>query len=134
MSFLKERVSYLKGLAEGMQLDVSTNEGKLLKAIIEVMDDMALAVDDIEEVQEQLSEQVEDINDDLAEVEKAVFDEDDEHCCCEDEIECPYCNEKITLDENLIADDGSTLKCPSCGKEIEIDWDCECEDCSEHEK
>jgi len=59
MSYIKERVSYLKGLAEGMKIDDSTNEGKLLKAMIEVLDDIALAVEDIEEVQEQLEEQVE---------------------------------------------------------------------------
>ena len=34
MGFLRERVSYLKGLCEGMKLDANTNEGKLLTAII----------------------------------------------------------------------------------------------------
>ena len=61
MNYLKERVAYLKGLAEGMQLNDTTNEGKLLKAIIEVLDDVALAVDDIEDVQEQISEQLDDM-------------------------------------------------------------------------
>jgi len=79
MNYLKERVSYLKGLAEGMQISDATNEGKLLKAVIEVLDDVALAVDDIEEVQEQLSEQLDDVGEDIADLERAVFDEEEEY-------------------------------------------------------
>ncbi len=130
MSYLKERVAYLKGLAEGMQIGESSNEGKLLKAMIDVMDDIALAVDDIEDVQEQLSEQIDSMDEDLAEVERVLFDEDDD-CCCGGEIECPYCGEVIDLDEDMIDDEASTLKCPHCHKEIEIDWECECEECSD---
>lgn len=31
MGYVKERVAYLKGLFAGMNIDESTNEGKLLK-------------------------------------------------------------------------------------------------------
>ena len=78
MSYLNERVSYLKGLAEGMQISDASNEGKLLKAIIEVLDDIALTIDDIEEVQDLMSEQVDGIDEDLARVEEAVFGDEDE--------------------------------------------------------
>ena len=40
MKYLREKVSYLKGLADGLPLDENTNEGKVLRAIIEVLDDM----------------------------------------------------------------------------------------------
>ncbi|MDF2523721.1 MAG: hypothetical protein K0R31_1362 [Clostridiales bacterium] len=133
MSYLKERVSYLKGLADGMQINESTNEGKLLKAIIEVLDDISLSVEDIEEVQEELSEQVDSIDEDLAEIERIVFEEDD--CCdCDDEedsvieIECPHCQEEVEIDLENISDD-DTVECPSCHEKIEIEWDC---DCGEH--
>ncbi|MCX7747491.1 MAG: hypothetical protein N2645_11495 [Clostridia bacterium] len=139
MSYLKERVSYLRGLAEGMQLSDATNEGKLLKAMLEVMDDFALAVEDIEEIQEQLSEQVDTIDEDLAEIERVIFDENC-GCGCDDEedmdyineIECPYCNEKMKIDADLIDDDDETIKCPHCGKEIDIQWECGCEECEDH--
>ncbi|MCX7843273.1 MAG: hypothetical protein N2489_09410 [Clostridia bacterium] len=135
MSYLKERVAYLRGLAEGMQLSDSTNEGKLLKAMLEVMDDFALAVDDIEEVQEQLSEQVDNIDEDLAEIERVIFEEeeqeDDDFCFTE--VECPYCNETISVDKDMIDDDGETIECPSCHKKIELEWDCGCEDCCDND-
>ena len=137
MSYLKERVSFLKGLAEGMQLDDSSSEGKLLKAIIEVLDDVAISVDDVEEVQEQLSEQVDIIDEDLAEIERIIFDEDDEEDDDDDystEIECPYCNEEIDIDFDMIDEETDTIECPNCHKKIDIDWDCDCEECSENKE
>lgn len=147
MSYLKERVSFLKGLAEGIQLSETTGEGKLLKAIIDVMEDMAMTIEDIEEIQDQMAEQVDGIDEDLAEVEKALFDdEDDEE---EDdidfkEIDCPHCGETIEIDTDMLDEDGDTITCPSCKKEIEVVWecgcgceddDCDCDcDCEDHDK
>lgn len=133
MSYLKERVAYLKGLAEGMQLSDATNEGKLLKAVLEVMDDIAIAVDDIEEVQEQLGEQVDDMDEDLAEIERIVFDEEDDEGCCISEIECPYCNETVEISDEVVEGETETIECPACHKTIELDWECGCEDCGDHE-
>ena len=41
---LNEKVSYLRGLAEGLGLDENTNEGKLFTHIIDILDDMANAI------------------------------------------------------------------------------------------
>lgn len=140
MNYLKERVAYLKGLAEGMQISDATNEGKLLKAIIDVLDDVALAVDDVEEVQEQMNEQMDDMDEDLAEVEKVVFDEDyededeDDECdCCEDisEFTCPHCNEKVEISEGMFDEEKDSIECPHCHKPIEIEWECDCDECDD---
>ncbi len=149
MSYLKERVSYLKGLAEGMQINETTNEGKLLKAIIDVMEDVALSVEDIEEIQDELSMQVDTIDEDLGEIEKIILGDDGCGCGCgdhddecdddEDEdggsvlIQCPHCKEEVELNLDDIDDENSTVKCPVCDKEIEIEWDCSCDDCSDDE-
>ena len=44
-----EKVSYIKGLAEGLGVDDSTKEGKVLAAIVDVLDDIALTLGDIDE-------------------------------------------------------------------------------------
>ncbi len=134
MSFIKERVAYLKGLAEGMQISDTTNEGKLLKAIIDVLDDVALAVDDIEEVQEQMGDQVDNMDEDLAEIERIIFDEEDDDEDYDDdddddfiaEIECPHCHKEIVLSEEMLDDEAESFQCPNCSKEIDIEWDCDC--------
>lgn len=154
MNYLREKVAYLKGLAEGMKMDYTTNEGRLLKAIMEVLDDIALAVDDIEEVQEQLSEQVDAMDEDLAEIESLIYDidedydDDDEDEDDDDddgdyddeedgeeeeevfaEFDCPHCGKTVNLQDAFMKKD--TVLCPHCNKEIEIEWSCECEDCRE---
>jgi DNA-directed RNA polymerase subunit RPC12/RpoP len=136
MGFIKERVAYLRGLAEGMKISDETNEGKLLRSIIDVMDDIALAIDDIEEVQDQLGEQIDNMDEDLAEVEKVVFD-----CDCDDdedddilaEVECPHCGEIIELEEDMLDDEAESFECPYCGKDIAVEWDCDCDDCCDHD-
>ena len=73
-----ERVSFLKGLAEGLDIDASTKEGKLLNAIIETLDDIAFEVSDIQEVIGELGEQVDMIDEDLDALEEIVYDDEDE--------------------------------------------------------
>ena len=144
MSYLKERVAFLKGLAEGMQISDATNEGKLLKTIIDVMDDFALSIEDIEEIQDQLGEQVDNIDEDLAEIEKEIYDidedededddEEDDEDICFSEIECPHCSETINVDMDMIDEEGNTIECPSCHEKIDVERDCDCEECGhDHE-
>ena len=44
---ISEKVAYLKGLAEGLALDTESKEGKLIAAIIDVLDDIALEIADM---------------------------------------------------------------------------------------
>ena len=56
MSKISDRVSYLQGLAEGMELDTDKKEGKLLAAIIDVLDDLALELADLRDLQMELED------------------------------------------------------------------------------
>lgn len=132
---IREKVAYLKGLADGMQIDDSTNEGRLFKSIIDVLDDVALVVDHIEETQDEMCEHIEMIDEDLAELETIVFEEfeyeDGEYI---DEVECPHCKETFDVFEDMLDDDGKTVECPICHNEIEVEWDCFCEECTPEEE
>lgn len=123
MSYLKEKVSYLKGLAEGMELDESTDEKKLLKAILDVLDDFALVVDDMDEVQESLGEQVDEIEESVARLEQDIYDDDFDECIS---VTCPNCGEIISLDEEEIDNCKDKIVCPNCNKEVDVDWECDC--------
>ena len=70
---ITEKVAYLKGLAEGMELDTEKKEGKLLAAIIDVLDDIALEIADMKADQEELYDGLDAVSDDLEDVEDAVF-------------------------------------------------------------
>lgn len=125
---IMEKVAYLKGLAEGMELDTDKKEGKLLSAIIDVLEDIALEIEDIEDEQAELADGLDAVSDDLEDVEDIVFgdDEDDEYY--EDDLDededcyattCPTCEETIYFDESVL-EDGEVI-CPNCGEKLEFD-------------
>ncbi|MFR1517592.1 MAG: CD1247 N-terminal domain-containing protein [Clostridia bacterium] len=134
MGYLSERVSYLRGLADGLKIDEETNEGKLFKLIIDVIDDIAVSVEDAEDTQNELLDAVDEIEERLDEAEECLYDECDDCCCGEDtefaELECPNCGAEIELDKAVIDEDKNILICPNCKEEIQIEWIDECdEDC-----
>lgn len=119
---LNEKVSYLRGLAEGMGYKEDTNEGKLLTHIIDVLDEMAQAIAELETSQAELDEYVEAIDEDLADIEDEVFgEEDDEEDDEEDsryiEVECPHCHETVYFDEDIFEDEDDII-CPNCNETI----------------
>ena len=134
MMTVTEKVAYLKGLAEGMKMDDSTNEGKLLLAIIDTLDDIALTVSDMEDSMTELAAQVDEIDDDLGAVEEDLYCDDDD-CDCDDddealyEVECPKCGDIICLDEDRL--DEGEIDCPNCGEKLEFDFEDGC-DCGCH--
>ena len=46
---LTEKVAYIKGLMEGMKLDESKDEIKVLHAMADLLEDLALTVSDLED-------------------------------------------------------------------------------------
>lgn len=130
---ITEKVAYLKGLAEGMELDTDKKVGKLLSAIIDVLDDMALEIEDLKDAQEELGDGLDAVSDDLEDVEDAVFGEDEDDEDFDDEYEyddldededcyattCPTCEETIYFDESVL-EDGQVI-CPNCGEKLEFD-------------
>lgn len=130
MEYLNERVAYLKGLAEGLKVEESTNEGKLLKTVIDVLGDFSEAIADLEDSQMQLSEHLEEMDEDLAQLEYEVYDELDDYDEDDEidyfEVECPSCHETVYLDENMFDSDEEEIVCPNCKEPIEIEFDCGC--------
>ena len=43
-----ERVAYIRGLAEGLELDTDKKEVKVLDAMLTLLEDMALSISDLE--------------------------------------------------------------------------------------
>lgn len=77
MEYLFQKVSYLRGLADGLGIDDSSKEGKLLLHIIEVMEEFADVLDESIDNQMELEEYVNYIDEDLADLEDEVYDFDE---------------------------------------------------------
>ena len=126
-----EKISYLKGLADGLGLDPENKQDKLIKAIIDVLDDVSLSISDLEDTYAELSEQVDAVDEDLAMLEDDYFgdyEDDDDDMDDEEyyEVECPQCGDHIYLDEDLLEE--GNMDCPNCGAELEFDVSDECGD------
>ena len=102
---IAKRVTYLKGLTEGLSLGNDTKEEKILRVIIEVLGDMAAEieelqedvksldedmsalVEDVEELaeeMEELADEMEELIEDVEELEDALDEvEISGDCCCE---------------------------------------------------
>ena len=141
-----EKVAYLKGLAEGLNLDTEkSKEGKLISVMIGILEEVGLTLEDLEDSTAAMGEELDAISDDLADVEEIVFDDDDEeegcchrgHCHCHDdddffEVECPTCGAEIDIDESIL--EAGTVECPSCGDTFAIDLCDEEEDGGEEQE
>ncbi|WP_425448607.1 CD1247 N-terminal domain-containing protein [Dethiothermospora halolimnae] len=121
MEHLYEKISYLTGLAEGLGIDNKSKEGKLLLHIIDTLEDFADTISELSGEQEELSDYIDYIDEDLADVEDEVYEnldyeyEDDIDYI---EMECPHCKETVYLDKNLLDEDAV---CPNCLETIVCD-------------
>ena len=133
---INEKAAYIKGLAEGVELDASTKEGKLIAALIDLVSDMADAIEELEEDVDTALDYCEELDEDLGAVEEILLDDEcdcdddcecdgDCDCCDEDcdlcddeyfEVECPACGETICFDGSI---DPEELACPACGEKFE---------------
>jgi len=129
---LTEKTAYLKGLADGLDYDKTTKEGKLIAALIDLADELASAVsdlqNDIEEIDsdlDYLNDYIEEIDDDLEAVEDFLDDEDEEDDEDDDwddeefeecDGDCESCDGCDCADEDYYE-----IVCPSCGETVCFD-------------
>ncbi len=144
MGYLSEKAAYLKGLAEGLDFDNSSKEGKILKALIEAFDEMATEVDDLVIIQEEMQEQLDDVDDALMELEEDFYELDDFDDDLDDDFdddedddaeweetysfECPKCGDMVYVDLGLLDSGEEYVVCPNCNEHIGLEFDCDCSD------
>lgn len=128
---ITEKVAYIKGLLEGLNLDENKPEVKVLAAIVDLLDDMSLEVTDIEDGLDEFVEQLDEIDEDLSLLEDDFYGSEDDEDENEDlfyEVTCPTCGETVCLSEPVLLD--GEMDCPNCGEKLEFDFDdlCDCDD------
>lgn len=156
MMTVTEKVAYLKGLVEGLDFDDDKKETKVINAVLDVLEDLALAVSDLDDEMVVVTEQLDAVDEDLADLEEVFYEELDDcdcgcgcgpdcDCGCQDgyectcgcdcddemyEVECPNCGELIYFDEEIICE--GKADCPACGEVLEFETE-ECDCCGDDE-
>jgi len=129
---LKEKVAYLHGLTQGLNVSDHSSEGKILINIIDVLDSFADEVQNVNVAQVELEDYVESIDEDLTDLEEQIYedfdsddedDEDDDNDGYEEDFEddmvevaCPDCHERVTFEADILNDNEDIeVTCPYCG-------------------
>ena len=140
---ISEKSAYLKGLMDGLKLNTESDEGKMIAAIVDLLGDLTRKVTDIEDTTIAISDELDEIEEDLDAIEDFIMDEDfdDDDDDFEDdewdddeefeegfdfgdeettiyEVQC-VCGEVINFDEETL-EEGSII-CPNCGETLEFD-------------
>lgn len=129
MLTVTEKVAYLKGLMEGLEFDAETKEGKIIKMMADILEDVASSITELEDDVADINEYMEAMDEDLTNIEDQIFgecEEDDCDCCCDEcdedcdcvEVTCPACGKNIIMEE---APEGDGMVCPACGAEIQFE-------------
>ncbi|MFI3170370.1 MAG: hypothetical protein R3Y06_10535 [Faecalibacterium sp.] len=123
---LIQKAAYLKGLMEGLGIDESTKEGKVLLAMHELLEEMAAVITDMDDDVDQLYDDIDTVAEELEALEDDLYEEDDEDEEDEDEegdyeyeITCTECGAVNLANEDVMFS-GEVLYCASCNKPLDF--------------
>lgn len=129
---LSEKAAYIKGLMDGMELDTTKKEGKILSAMQELLAEMAGTVETLEGDLDQVYEELDAIDEDMDDIEEVLFSDEDEededqededeeedlHDLYDYELTCPKCGTVTAVDEETLMNE--QICCPECGADFDI--------------
>ena len=122
MSKISEKVAYLDGLMEGLDLE-DVKPKKLFTAVIDALDEIAEEISDHEDAIAEIDESLDEVYDAMDDYDEILFGEDDEDEEEEDddffEVVCPNCGETVYFDEDML-DNPEGLLCPNCNETIDL--------------
>ena len=147
---ISEKSAYLKGLMDGLQLNTETSEGKMIAAIVDLLGDVTKRLTDMEETTIAISDELDEIEEDLDAIEDFIMDEDEDDYEDEEDFDdyeeedfeeegFDFGDEDTTIYEvkcicgNVIAFDEETLEagsivCDKCGETLEFSFEDEDEE------
>ena len=126
---LNKKAAYLQGLVDGLGIDDTTKEGKIIKAMSALLAEMAEALEGLDEDLSRAYDQINDLSDELEDLEADLYeDEDDEDAddANDDdiasepfyEVACPNCGETVYVSEDDL--DAGEANCAHCGVTFEV--------------
>lgn len=130
-----EKAAYLRGLAEGLGIDPASREGKMWKALSELLTDMAHEIEDLQTGSLDTADALDEITEELGFLEQILCDADDEDDeGFDDDFDDDFDDNIVPFsDEDDEDGDGEDdeepqfdgvmydVRCPKCGEEITFD-------------
>jgi len=139
---ITEKVAYIQGLFDGLKLDAEkSSEARILSEMLDVLREVGQQMEGMDKAMDQFDEELDTLGDTVADLEQAVFDDEDEQDADfndldgneEDEdffeIPCPTCGEDLVVDDEALA--AGLVECPVCGGKFALSFEDEGDDSSD---
>jgi uncharacterized coiled-coil protein SlyX/predicted RNA-binding Zn-ribbon protein involved in translation (DUF1610 family) len=124
---LNAKAAYIKGLMSGMEFDASGKEGKVISAMMDLLEEMADTVTEHDHSLEQVYDELDTLDEDMDEMASDLYEDEDDDQDEDDgedasyEVTCPSCGTVFTVDEETLLN--KKLACPNCGTSFDIEFD-----------
>lgn len=123
---LNAKAAYIRGLMTGMEFDPNSKNGKIIAAMMDLLEEMAATVTEHDQALDQAFDELDAIDEDMDDLTDALFgtdDEDEEDESDDDdaeyEVTCPNCGAVTAVDEDTLLN--QELVCPNCGAAFDIE-------------
>ena len=118
---LNKKAAYLQGLVDGLGIDDTTKEGKIIKAMSALLGEMAEVIESVDEDLSRAYDQINDLSEELEDLEADLYEEDD----AEDEEEEDDSDDETEADDNadVAGEPYYEVACPACGKTVYVSED-----------
>lgn len=123
---LNAKAAYIRGLMTGMEFDPNSKNGKIIAAMMDLLEAMAATVTEHDQALDQAFDELDAIDEDMDDLTDALFgidDEDEEDESDDDdaeyEVTCPNCGAVTAVDEDTLLN--QELVCPNCGATFDIE-------------
>ena len=123
---LNAKAAYIRGLMNGMEFDPNSKNGKIIAAMMDLLEAMAATVTEHDQALDQAFDELDAIDEDMDDLTDALFgidDEDEEDESDDDdaeyEVTCPNCGAVTAVDEDTLLN--QELVCPNCGAAFDIE-------------
>ncbi len=131
---ITEKVAYIQGLFDGMDLDKSqAPEAKVLSEVLDVLKEIGGEIEMLDATLDEHGKELDGVEDALSdltvgltELEDAVYGTDDGDGEDSFQTECPNCGEELTIDDEALA--AGSIDCPRCGQKFALSFDEDGED------
>ena len=130
---LSNKAAYLQGLVDGLGVDESTKEGKIIKAMSALLAEMAEALEGMDEDLSRAYDQINDLSDELEDLEADLYEDEDDDEDEGDEDEDDEDEDDEDEDDEEDADDANDddiasepfyeVACPNCGETVYVSED-----------
>ena len=116
---LNKKAAYLQGLVDGLGVDESTKEGKIIKAMAALLGEMADAIAAMDEDLTQAYDQINDLSEELEDLEADLYEDED----AEDEDDDAADEDEDAGDDDIASEPFYEVACPACGETVYVSED-----------